>query len=94
MKWEVHSFGDKSKEKPPYVVEAFDEGKKWTCTCPHWVYRLKKQGTRCKHIDFVVDNMRKNEKLQEELMREFEQNGLGWEDEVKPDLFDDEDEAS
>lgn len=24
-----------------------------TCNCPHWIYRIKKVGSRCKHHDIV-----------------------------------------
>jgi predicted nucleic acid-binding Zn finger protein len=26
-----------------------------SCSCPHWVYRLSKSGTHCKHIDALFN---------------------------------------
>lgn len=28
-------------------------GKKWKCTCPHWLYRYRIGGATCKHITDV-----------------------------------------
>lgn len=91
MKYEVRSFDSARKDKPPYVVEAHDQGKRWSCTCPHWLYRLAKSGTRCKHIDQVIaDNAQqeRNERLQAEIAATFEK-GYGFDlddDEEKPDV--------
>lgn len=39
-----------SGENTIYQI-AFDTSKKlWTCSCPHWIYRLKKTRGKCKHI--------------------------------------------
>lgn len=95
MKWNVHSFSDINKEKAPYVVEAFDEGKRWTCTCPHWIHRLKKSGTRCKHIEFVIENMKRNEEIQAQIAADFENGLLDFGDDyVKPDLYEDDDDGN
>lgn len=39
-----------SGENTTYQI-AFDKNKKmWTCSCPHWIYRLRKTKGKCKHI--------------------------------------------
>ena len=91
VKYEVRSFDPSRKDKDPYVVECHEGGKKWTCSCPHWMFRLSKSGTRCKHIDKVIDDNRRNEEAQRAAMKRYEA-GLGsdWDDQpVKPDEDDD-----
>lgn len=38
------------------VTRDEDQGGRWTCTCPHWVYRCNDSGDDCKHIDEVVQD--------------------------------------
>jgi predicted nucleic acid-binding Zn finger protein len=33
-----------------YVVVCEGERKAWKCSCPHWMFRLRKSGVACKHI--------------------------------------------
>lgn len=36
-----------------YVVAQRNRSKRWTCDCPHWLYRLNSDGEDCKHIAAV-----------------------------------------
>lgn len=48
----VSSLSDQRKE---YTV-AFDvKCKCWTCTCPHYIFRLKKSRGRCQHIAMLLE---------------------------------------
>ena len=47
--WKVRSERDPSKQ---YVVSLKPDGT-YECSCPHWIYRLKKRGGECKHIEKV-----------------------------------------
>ena len=44
--WKVKS---QSKKDEMHDVIFTDDGKK-ICSCPHWQFRLRKAGTKCKHI--------------------------------------------
>lgn len=65
------------KGKQPYEVEAHDGGAWWSCTCPHWQWRLRASRGRCKHIDAVIAHNKEQEKLQEQYACQFESEGLG-----------------
>jgi len=47
--WKVRSDRDPDKQ---YVVSLKPDGT-YECSCPHWIYRLKKRGGECKHIEKV-----------------------------------------
>lgn len=88
MKYSVLSFDSKRKDAAPYIVEAHNNGKTWSCTCPHWIHRLRGSGTHCKHIDKVIDDNERNQRAQSEIAAQFEQGyGTDWEDSSpsKPD---------
>jgi SWIM zinc finger len=44
--WEVPSF---SRRECLYIVRQNRAGE-WSCSCPHWQYRLAPIGGHCKHI--------------------------------------------
>lgn len=48
---EVYVVESESIYKARYTVALSDEGK-WSCSCPHWVFRRPEEG--CKHIERVV----------------------------------------
>jgi len=47
--WKVRSDRDPNIQ---YVVSLKPDGT-YECSCPHWIYRLKKRGGECKHIEKV-----------------------------------------
>ena len=47
--WKVRSDRDPNMQ---YVVSLKPDGT-YECSCPHWIYRLKKRGGECKHIEKV-----------------------------------------
>lgn len=49
LRVEVASHSDPSKV---YVVTKTHEGK-WACSCPAHIFRYRKQGKDCKHIEEV-----------------------------------------
>lgn len=91
MKYPIWSMNPKTraKQKEPYVVEAHDHGRAWTCTCPDFTIR-KKGKVNCKHIDYVIAHNKEQERLQAEVQADFDKNGLGdWGDwSPKPDEDD------
>ena len=80
----VKSFSDKKDINKVYTVESLDfqDGiQKWVCSCPHWIFRVSKTGGRCKHILFVVQHNKEQERLQEEMLRGMEGGcGMDWGD--------------
>lgn len=50
-RWEIQSFTDASKM---YVVSQYLDDI-WKCSCKHWIYRCRKLGKDCKHIDYVKE---------------------------------------
>jgi predicted nucleic acid-binding Zn finger protein len=43
---------ESSKGSTRYKVTEYEDGK-WACDCPHFLFRLRKSGTACKHIDLI-----------------------------------------
>ena len=62
--------------KPPYTVDIQGDGRRCTCTCAHFTYRLRNSGTHCKHIDQVLAHLKKQDALQREADKLYEV-GLG-----------------
>lgn len=63
----VFSFTGSNKLDIPYVVSKEGESKKdggngvvYTCTCPQYFFRCRKNKTRCKHINLVIDVIEKD----------------------------------
>ena len=48
--WEVRSMSGKDTI---YIVRRNRAGE-FSCSCPHWWYRLAPLGTVCKHVAFVI----------------------------------------
>lgn len=48
VRYEIFSFTQGQKES--YVVAHNRYKKRWECSCPHWIFRLRKSGANCKHI--------------------------------------------
>ncbi len=94
MQYPVWSINPRTRatQKEPYIVEAHDEGKRWTCTCPHFVIRLKGK-SNCKHIDYVIDHNKQQERIQAEVAKSFEDGyGFDMDEQEKPKLDDQGDE--
>ena len=43
-----------TKTGKTYNIHRDIRSKKWNCTCPHFLFRLRKTGTHCKHITAVL----------------------------------------
>ncbi len=55
--------------------------KRWECSCPHFVFRLRKTGTHCHHIKKLLVDIEEHRKMCEAL--EAMDWSLAWDDEVE-----------
>jgi predicted nucleic acid-binding Zn finger protein len=51
-------------------------GEHWTCSCPHWMFRLKNSKTHCKHIEAVIRKTREYQATLAIIDKEF--NDVEW----------------
>jgi hypothetical protein len=74
-----------SERKKDQYYSVVDRDGRWSCSCPHWGYRLKGKAA-CKHIDIA----KTHDARMENIMRSFE--GLDFTVELFPQ-FKGEDEV-
>jgi hypothetical protein len=40
------------------LYQVLRETRRWSCTCPHFIFRLRKAGGECKHITLVKETIK------------------------------------
>lgn len=64
-RYEVFSLTQNCKET--YIVSHNRYKKRYECSCPHWIFRLRKTNGSCKHIIFVKQFLSDTEWMLEDL---------------------------
>lgn len=75
------------------AYEVWFKSGRWSCSCPHWMFRLRKTGAQCKHIEDAKNHDKRQAEIQDELERNWDKLDWSWDEKPpKPDLYEDEDD--